>query len=69
MVSMAHTTLSKEDKVIISSAEAPMAQTLVARSESEASNDNLGGDAPDLLNAAIVGFEITCRTSFRLQMC
>jgi hypothetical protein len=50
------TTPPKEDKVGPSSLEAPIAQALVGRPESEASDDNLGGEALDLLNAAIVGF-------------
>jgi hypothetical protein len=41
----------------------------VAQLESEALDDNLGGDTPNLLNATIVGFEIACRMSSRLQMC
>jgi hypothetical protein len=32
-------------------------------------DDNLSGDALDLLNVAVVGSEITCRMSSRLQMC
>jgi hypothetical protein len=66
---MDRTTLSKEDKVGTSLAEAPTTQALVARLESEVSDDNLGGDALVLLNAAIVGSEIACRTSSQLQMC
>jgi hypothetical protein len=46
-----------------------MAQALVARPESEAPDDNLGDDDPDLLNATVVGSEIACQTSSRLQMC
>jgi hypothetical protein len=57
---MDHTTPPKEDKVETSSAEAPTAQALVARSKSEAPDDNLGGDAPVLLNVAVVGSKITC---------
>jgi hypothetical protein len=63
---MDRTTLPKEDKVGTSSAEAPTAQALVTRLESEALNDNLGGDAPVLLNVAIVGSEIACQTSSQL---
>jgi hypothetical protein len=48
-------------------AEAPAPQALVARPESEASDDNLGGDDPDLVNFAGVGFEIACRMSSGLQ--
>jgi hypothetical protein len=40
----------------------------VAQSGSRATDDNLGDDDPDLLNFAVVGSEITCRTSSRLQM-
>jgi hypothetical protein len=43
-----------------------MAQALVIRLESEAPDDNFGGDAPGLLNAAVVGSEIACRTRSRL---
>jgi hypothetical protein len=66
---MDRTSPPKEDKVGTSSAEAPMAQALVARPKSEAPDDNLGGDAPDLLNAAVVVSGIACRMSSRLQMC
>jgi hypothetical protein len=67
---MDRTTPPKDDKVGTSSAEPPMAQALVARPESEAPDDNLGGDTPVLLNAAVVvGSEIACRMSSRLQMC
>jgi hypothetical protein len=54
------TTLSKEDKVGTSSAEAPMAQALVARPKSQVPDDNLGDDNSDLLNFAVVGSEIAC---------
>jgi hypothetical protein len=60
---MDRTTPPKEDKVGTSSAEAPTAQALVARPESKALDDDLGGDAPDLLNVAVVGSKIACRTS------
>jgi hypothetical protein len=66
---MDSTTSPKEDKVETSSTEAPTAQALVARLKSESSNDNLGGDAPDLLNATVVGSKIACRMSSRLPMC
>jgi hypothetical protein len=66
---MDRTTPPKEDKVGTSSMKAPMALALVSRPESEAPDDNLGGDAPDLLNAAVVGSEIAGRTSSWLQMC
>jgi hypothetical protein len=54
------TTLSKEDKVGTSLAEAPMAQALVARPKSQVPDDNLGDDNSDLLNFAVVGSEIAC---------
>jgi hypothetical protein len=66
---MDRTTPPKEDKVGTSSTEPPTAQALVVRSKSEAPDDNLGDDDPDFLNAAVVGTEITCRTSSQLQMC
>jgi hypothetical protein len=66
---MDRTTPPKEDKVDTSSAEVPTAQALVARSESKAPDDNLGDNDPNLLNFAIVGFEIACRMSSQLQMC
>jgi hypothetical protein len=66
---MDRTTPPKENKVGTSSAEAPTAQALVARQKSGAPDDNLSGDAPNLMNAAVVGFETTCRTSSQLQMC
>jgi hypothetical protein len=66
---MDHTTPPKEDKVGTLSAEAPTTQALVAQPKSEVLDDNLGGDAPDLLNNVVVGSEIACRMSSRLQMC
>jgi hypothetical protein len=60
---MDRTTPPKEDKVGTSSAEAPTAQALVARPESEAPDDNLGDDNLNLLNFVVVGSEIACRTS------
>jgi hypothetical protein len=66
---MDRTTPPKEDKVGTSSAEAPTAHALVTQPKSEVLDDNLGGDAPNLLNAAVVGSKIACRTSSRLQMC
>jgi hypothetical protein len=63
------TTPPKENKVGTSSTEAPMAQALVARLKSKTPDDNLGGDTPNLLNVAVVGFEIACRMSSQLQMC
>jgi hypothetical protein len=66
---MDRTTPPKENKEGTSSAEAPTAQALVARQKSGAPDDNLGGDAPDLMNAAVVGFETSCQTSSQLQMC
>jgi hypothetical protein len=58
---------AKEGKVDTSSAEVPTAPVLVARPKSKAPNDNLGDDNPDLLNFAVVGSEISCQTSSRLQ--
>jgi hypothetical protein len=66
---MGRTTPPKEDKVGTSTMKAPMAHALVARSESEAPNDNLGCDASILLNATVVGSEVACRMSSQLQMC
>jgi hypothetical protein len=66
---MDRTTPPKEDKVGTSSVEAPTAQALVARPESEASDDNLGGDTPDLLNFVVVRSEIAFRMSSWLQIC
>jgi hypothetical protein len=63
---MDRTTPPKEDKVGTSSTEAPTAQALVARLKSKAPDDDLGGDAPDLLNVVVVGSEIACRTSSQL---
>jgi hypothetical protein len=45
---MVHTTPPKEDKVDTSSAEAPTAQTLVARPGSKAPDDNLADEDPNL---------------------
>jgi hypothetical protein len=64
---MDHTNPPKEDKVGISSRRPPKAQTLVARSKSEAPDDNLGDDDPDLLNFTVVRIEIACPTSSLLQ--
>jgi hypothetical protein len=66
VVPMDHTTPPKEDNVDTSSTEVPTAQTLVARSESKASDDNLGDDDPDFLNFVAVESEIVCRMSFWL---
>jgi hypothetical protein len=52
-----------------SSVEAPTTQAMVAQPESEAPDNNIGGDTPDLLNADVVESEIACRMSSRLQMC
>jgi hypothetical protein len=51
------------------SAEVLMTQTLVARPESKALDDNLVDNDPDLLNFDAVEPEIICRTSSRLQRC
>jgi hypothetical protein len=66
---MACTTPPMEDKVDTSSAEAPMVQALVTRPKSEAPDDNLADDDPDLLNFDTVESEIVCRMSPRLQRC
>jgi hypothetical protein len=47
---MAHNTPPKEDKIGTSSAEDPMAQALVSRLGSKASDDALADDDSDLLN-------------------
>jgi hypothetical protein len=64
---MVCTTPPKEDKVDTSSAEAPMAQTLVVRLGSKALDDNLVDDDLNLLNFITVESEIVCQMSFRLQ--
>jgi hypothetical protein len=51
---MVCTTLPKVDKAGMSSAEVPMAQALVARPGSKASNDDLFDDDPGLLNFTVV---------------
>jgi hypothetical protein len=66
---MVRTTLSKEDKVDISSMEVPTAQALVARPGSKAMYDNLADDDPVLLNFGTMESEIVCRTSSLLQKC
>jgi hypothetical protein len=50
VVYVARTTLPKEDKAGTSSAEAPMAQTLVARSGSKTPDEALVDDDSELLN-------------------
>jgi hypothetical protein len=69
VVSMVRTTPPKEDKVDTLSTEAPMAQALVARSESKASNDNLVDDDPDLLKFDVAESEIVCWMNSWLQRC
>jgi hypothetical protein len=64
--STVHTALPKVDT---SSVEAPAAQALVARSGSEAPNDNPVGDDPDLLNFAVEGSWIAWWMSSLLQSC
>jgi hypothetical protein len=64
---MDYTTPSKVDKANTSSAKAPMAQALVARSRSKASDDALVDDNPDLLNFVMAVSWICCWTSFRPQ--
>jgi hypothetical protein len=66
VVSTDRTTLPKEDKVGISSAEAPTAQALVARLGSKALDDTLIDDDPNLLTFGTVKSEIVCRMSSRL---
>jgi hypothetical protein len=63
---MVHTTLPKQDKADTSSVEAPTAQALVARPGSEAPDDSLGDDDPNVLNFATGNSEIICRMSSRL---
>jgi hypothetical protein len=66
---MVRATPPKEDKVGTSSVEAPMAQALVARPRSKASDDTFADDDPDLLTIGAVVSEIVCRMSSRLQSC
>jgi hypothetical protein len=66
---MVCTTPLKEDKVGTSSTEAPTVQALVARLRSNASDDNLANDDPNLLNFDVVDYEINCRTSSQLHRC
>jgi hypothetical protein len=63
---MVHTTLPKVGKAGTPSAEVPTAQTLVARSGSKMSNDDLVDDDPGLLNFTAAESEIVCQTSSRL---
>jgi hypothetical protein len=63
---MDRTTLPKEDKVDTSSAEVPMAQTLVARLESKVSDDTPTDDYPELLNISATESEIICQKTSRL---
>jgi hypothetical protein len=60
---MAHTTLPKEDKAGTSSAEAPMAQALVAQSGSKMPNDAPVDDDSKLLNFVAAVYWIGCRMS------
>jgi hypothetical protein len=57
---MVYTTPPKEDKVDTLSAEAPMAQALVARPGSKAPDDNLVDDDPNLLNFSTVESKSIC---------
>jgi hypothetical protein len=66
VVSTDRTTLPKEDKVGISSTEAPMAHALVARPGSKALDDTLIDDDPNLLIFGAVESKIVCRMSSRL---
>jgi hypothetical protein len=61
------TILPKVDKADTSSAEAPMAQALVSRSGSKASDGNPTDDDSDLLNFIVVQCRIACWTSSLLQ--
>jgi hypothetical protein len=54
------TTLPKVDKTNTSLVVAPTAQTLVVRSGSKVSDDNLANDDPDLLNFVMVESGIAC---------
>jgi hypothetical protein len=60
---MVCTTLPKVDKAGMSSAEVPMAQALVARPGSKASNDDLFDDDPGLLNFTVVESKTVSWTS------
>jgi hypothetical protein len=60
---MVHTIPPKEDKVNTSSAEVPMAQTLVAQQGSKTPDDNLADNDLDLLNFDAVEFDIVCLMS------
>jgi hypothetical protein len=60
---MIHTTPPKVDKAGTSSMKVPIAQALVARPGSKASDDDLVDDDIDLLNFIAAEFETVCRTS------
>jgi hypothetical protein len=60
---MVRTTLPK---VGTSSVEVPMAQALVARLRSKASDGNLADNDPSLLNFITAEFEIICQMNSRL---
>jgi hypothetical protein len=60
---MIHTTPPKVDKAGTSSMKVSIAQALVARPGSKASDDDLVDDDIDLLNFIAVEFETVCRTS------
>jgi hypothetical protein len=64
---MDRTTPTKVDKADTSSAEGPMAQALVARLRSKASNDAPVDNDPDLLNFVAVVSWVGCWTSFLPQ--
>jgi hypothetical protein len=68
-MSVVHTTPPKDDKAGASSAEAPMAQALVAQPGSMALNDTLADYDRDLLNFGTAESEIICQMSSRLQSC
>jgi hypothetical protein len=60
---MVHTIPPKENKVNTSSAEVPMAQTLVAQQGSKTPDDNLVDNDLDFLNFDAVEFDIVCLMS------
>jgi hypothetical protein len=66
---MVRTTPPKVDKVDTSSAEAPMAQALVALPGSKALDDNSVDDDADLLNFTAVVSWNACRMTSQLQRC
>jgi hypothetical protein len=67
VVSTDRTTLPKEDKVCTSSAEAPMAQALVAGPGIKAPDDTLVDNDVDLRTFGTTESEIICQMSSWLQ--